>query len=158
MEGRSHLWVHLNGVVLLEQDLAVPLLDLCLDPLAKGVAQDGEGHVAQVVLRQAWDLDHVWEPRRNGRLVLHQVVADLLDAEALVMWDRDPLESVVLDRLLLAGNQVFQVVAGDRVVRRQDHLGVDLQELKKIKVDQFADNLPDRPRACYETLPTGSSR
>jgi hypothetical protein len=42
--------------------------------------------------------------------VLHEKLTDLLDAEALVGGDGDPLEAVVLQGLLLAVDEVFAVV------------------------------------------------
>ena len=56
LEGRVHLWVHVDHEVALLCFLLVVLLDLGLHPSAEGVAQDGVRDVGDPLLGELPDL------------------------------------------------------------------------------------------------------
>ena len=125
---RRHLWVHLDLVLAVDEDLAVSSLYLSLEPVAEGLADDREGHVADELFRKPPYLDHVREPVSDVRL-LHEPLADLLDGAALVLRDGDMLDLLVRDPPLFAADEVLEVVNAHRLIWRQVGVAVDGQEV-----------------------------
>ena len=75
-----------------------------------------EQNEQDLLFRQSRDLDHVWQPVRY-LVLLHEEVADLLEAQSLVLRYRDVLDCVVLDGLLAAIDQVLEEEDCDALVR-----------------------------------------
>ena len=87
-EDGCHLWIHDDGQVLLDHHFLVPGLHLQLDPVNEVVAQDSCAHVGRPLLRRLGQLDaRLRQVLVDLRVVVVQELADLLDAEALILWN-----------------------------------------------------------------------
>ena len=109
MEGLGYFAVDVDEHVLLHQQVLVALVDLRLDPVGEGFLEQRVADVGDPLLGQLADLLGL------GQVVGHDAVRrdesrDLVDREALVLWDCDPLHGVTLDTLLLAGHEVLEEV------------------------------------------------
>ena len=108
MEGSRDLGVELNRLVGLLQQLVVPRFHSFVDPLGKGVANQGESHVDEPLPRELAEVPRV------GQVALHQLVLlgeaqDLPDAEALVLGAPQVLHLVTVDNYRDMVSAVFNL-------------------------------------------------
>ena len=96
LEGRVHLWVHVDHEVALLCFLLVVLLDLGLHPLAEGVAQDGVRDVGDPLLGQPHDLRLVRVVVEGGWVPADELV-QALDLQRLVLRNLQVSALVVLE-------------------------------------------------------------
>ena len=50
-EGVINLWIHINGEVLVLDDLGISLVDLTVDPLLKDWTDNGVDHICDILPR-----------------------------------------------------------------------------------------------------------
>ena len=96
-EGVGHGCVHCDHVALLLGDRLVPLGDHALDPVEEGLLDDRSYHVADPLLRHLMDLLRVGQVVVDLLVALVEVLADVLESEALVLRDRDVADVLAQD-------------------------------------------------------------
>ena len=128
LKGSSHLWVHLNCVVAFYKDFMISCLNLCLDPVAEDIAEDGEGNVSEEILRQPCNFLNIWQPISH-LLVLCEEAADLFHSKPVILRNCYSLDAIVLDFSLLTVNKVLTEVNRNSLVGWHINVRVDLQEL-----------------------------
>ena len=121
------LWVDVDGQLLLLDEFLVATLDDGLGPVGEGLADERVAEVDEPLPGQLAELLLV------GQVVCTHHVAqglleDLLDAEALVLGERQVADTVVAHELLLALDDGLQVVDGVALVWREVGVAVDGEE------------------------------
>ena len=109
MEGLGYFAVDVDEHVLLHQQVLVALVDLRLDPVGEGFLEQRVADVGDPLLGQLVDLLGLGQVVGHDAVRRHEV-GDLLDRQALVLRDGDPMHVLALDALLLAGHQVLEEV------------------------------------------------
>lgn len=102
------MWIHSNHLVGLLVGLLVPFLDLISNPVAEGLANYGSADVDYPLLWDPRDVRFVWQVVSDA-LLLANKRANMLKCEVLVLRNVQSLDLVVLEELLLHGDEIFEL-------------------------------------------------
>lgn len=108
LESCMDFGIHLDHQITLLSNSCVPFIDLPLDPLREGIAENAVGYVSYPLLWQFEDLLFIRVVREGLRVLSNEIVEEL-HLERLVLWDLQMAALVVLEELLLPVDQVFQL-------------------------------------------------
>ena len=103
-----HLGIHFDHEVASLRHLFISLLDLLPDPRREGVAEDGVRHVGNPLLRELPDLGRM-RIILEGLWVLPDELVQPLDLQRVVLRDLEVPGLVVLEELLVAGDQGLEL-------------------------------------------------
>ena len=119
LELLSNLTVHLNRKPLLYHKLIVALLDLELDPAGELVLVDGSADIPDVLSWQLENLFAIWQVLAHASLLVGPL-SDVLDCQALIVWDLNMANLGSLDTELPASYQVFEMVDCDQIYKLKE--------------------------------------
>ncbi len=144
MEGGGNLWIKLNDIATLADYIAVALLNLILDPFGELNFQHRRTNVTNPLLRSLVDFLLIGEVLVDFLMATVYELGNLLDGEALVLWNSYVPDVLALDdciedkmisnahaelTLLCPGHDVFQEVDCDLVVFRDVEAAVNGDEV-----------------------------
>ena len=128
VEDAEDLGVHHDRHVVLLDHVLVAGFHACIDPVGEGLAHERVRDVDDPLARQLVEIIYVGEVR-DSRWMLARFVEELLDAEAFVLRHGQVLHLVGVNELLGAGDESFEEVYGDVLVRREVGAALDRGEL-----------------------------
>ena len=121
------LRVDVDGQLLLLDELLVAALDDGLGPVGEGLPDERVAEVDEPLPGELAELLLLGQVV-GADLVAERLLEDLLDAEALVLGERQVADAVVADELLLALDHGLEVVDGVALVGREVGVAVDGEE------------------------------
>ena len=103
------VWVHVDAEVALLDDGGVPVVNPFLHPSREFIFGGGVDDVAEPLLWQLLPVQLIGQVL-EALVVLGDEVLDLLDAERVILRDREVLDIIGLDLLLGAGDEILEKI------------------------------------------------
>ena len=97
MEGGGNLWIKFDYLTTLAFYILVSILNLIFDPFGKLNFQHRRTNIANPFLWSLLNLLLIGEVLVDFLVAIVYKLRDLLDSEALVLWDTHVLDVLVLD-------------------------------------------------------------
>ena len=124
LEGAKDVGVHLDAHVTLFNELLVARIHNSLHPVGEGLAHQRVGHVDDPLAGELADVVRLREVLGCVR-VLGCLRQELLDAEPLVLWHGQVLDTVAVKKLFGAHDQRLEEVDCDVLVGRQERAALN---------------------------------
>ena len=93
----SNFRIHVNHDILLDCNPLIPLLHLLINPIAEWIAKNGSCHIDDPLLRKFKLLLVAWKIFGSLLSMLFQEVGDVLEGQALILWNISVANIVTFD-------------------------------------------------------------